>query len=68
MLSEFPTFRYNNVNKASKTIVKNSCYSDFFFILLIEKQSRIPSAEISKITWKNGTHESIAKYILCKLF
>ena len=50
MLSEFRTFRYNNVNKASKTIVKNSCYSDFFFILLIEKQSRIPSAKISKIT------------------
>ena len=68
ILLKFPTLRCNIVNRASKTKVKKSCHSTLLFIRYWRKQSRILSAKISEITWKNGTHESIGKFIICKIF
>ena len=51
MFLKFPTFRYNNVNRASKTKVKKSCHSSSCLFCYWRKLSRISSAKLSGITW-----------------
>ena len=37
MFLKFPTFRYSNLNRASKTKIEKSCYSSFLFILRLDE-------------------------------
>ena len=42
MLLKFPTFCYNNVNRASKTEAEKPCHSSFLFFLPLEKTVKNP--------------------------